>query len=340
MGFFWSVVVPFLYLFVFMFVFSLVLNSRWTDQGSPQDTALFMLVGILAWQSFAETLSRATNCLVDNANLIQKVVFPSEILPAFLTVSSLVNMLIGLPIVVVGVVVIMGETPGLPYVVLPVLLLLQAVFTMGLGYALSTLNLFVRDTYHLIGVATLVWMFGTPIFYPAGLVQDATVPLPGTATSVEHWVKIEGPRVRVAASSAARFEVGPAMDLDPRWSVELPEGLDEAALRFLAPVPADSEAATALADDEEPPESLDAYVQLGGNLWVRRTEDVSRRMSLGFILELNPMYWLIDSYRRVIVFGRWPDWRHVVQLAVLSLLVFGLGARFFTRHKHRFSDLL
>ena len=59
MGFFWSVIVPFLYLFVFMFVFSLVMKSRWTDRATPQDTALFMLVGILAWQSFAETLSRA-----------------------------------------------------------------------------------------------------------------------------------------------------------------------------------------------------------------------------------------------------------------------------------------
>jgi len=86
MGFFWSVVVPVVNLFVFMFVFRLVLKARWGDAngvtsglgwevdptlggGGTKATALVMLAGILAWAAFAETLSRGTNCLVENANL-------------------------------------------------------------------------------------------------------------------------------------------------------------------------------------------------------------------------------------------------------------------------------
>jgi ABC-type polysaccharide/polyol phosphate export permease len=191
MGFFWSVVFPFLNLFIYMFVFSLVLRVRFDDASSPKQVALWMLAGITVWAAFAETVSRSTNTLVENQNLIQKVVFPSEILPPFLCVSSLINMCIGLPIVIVGVLLftlfpgLLGaaeplvpladpsKQPMMPplglgwsLLALPVLMALQAVFTVGLGYLLATLNLFVRDVYHLMGVFVTVWMFATPIFYP------------------------------------------------------------------------------------------------------------------------------------------------------------------------------
>ncbi len=99
MGFFWSVVFPVINLFVYMFVFRLVLNARWGDQQSASEVAVIMLTGIVIWAAFAETVSRATNALVENSNLIQKVVFPSEVLPLYLTISSLINMCIGLPVV-------------------------------------------------------------------------------------------------------------------------------------------------------------------------------------------------------------------------------------------------
>ena len=86
MGFFWSVIFPIVNLFVFMFVFRLLLKARWGDGASEKDTALIMLAGILVWTAFSETISRATNCLIENANLIQKVVFPSQILPVYLSV--------------------------------------------------------------------------------------------------------------------------------------------------------------------------------------------------------------------------------------------------------------
>ena len=178
MGFFWSIVFPIVNLFVFMFVFRLLLKARWGDSAGETDTALIMLAGILVWTSFAETVGRATNCLVENANLIQKVVFPSEILPVYLTISSLINMLIGLPIVLIGCAVFGVGYPGWWYVYIPLLLLLQIILTVGLGYLLATMNLFLRDTYHLVGVGLQVWMFATPIFYPGSMVRDARIMLP------------------------------------------------------------------------------------------------------------------------------------------------------------------
>lgn len=256
MGFFWSVIFPIINLFVYMFVFRAVLNTRWSDYQSASEVALIMLAGIVVWVSFAETVSRATNTLVDNANLIQKVVFPSEVLPVYLTFSSLINMCIGLPVVLLGVAwfaYVSPEPPpvdldlepgepayvplalGLPLVVLPLFFVLQATFVIGLGYFLATLNLFLRDTYHLVGVGITVWMFGTPIFYPTFMVEDA---------------------------------------------------------------------------------------------------------GYGILLELNPMAWLIEAYREVMLYAHWPDWALVARFAMVAALVFAGGASFFMSQKRRFPDLL
>jgi len=406
MGFFWSVIFPIINLLVYMFVFRLVLNARWSDSQGALEVAVVMLAGIVVWTAFAETMSRSTNCLVENANLIQKVVFPAEVLPAYLTISSLINMCIGLPVVLAavlwfghvavpqvfvhvkhgpgteqpvpadirmsewdervspdddrahefavrieltrgwsaplrvpfrmegtatrgsdyeqpadeivfppghmkGLVVLVpladgetepasetvvlelepgGDAPlipedsgiveaglrqvltlvdkpppppdgpelarrrgragvvipeadadyhplhlGLSLVSLPLLFVLQAAFTVGLGYFLATFNLFLRDTFHLVGVGTMVWMFSTPIFYPAHLVA-------------EH--------------------------------------------------------------------------------------------GFGAILALNPMHWLIDSYRRVVVYGLWPEGLMLVKFAVVSLALLYLGGRFFTAQRSKVPDLL
>ena len=103
MGFFWSVLFPVINLAVYMFVFRIVLKMRWSDQQGTAEVSMLMLAGILVWHAFAESTSRMTNALVENQNLIQKVVFPSEVLPVYLVISSLVNMLIGLVIALFAV---------------------------------------------------------------------------------------------------------------------------------------------------------------------------------------------------------------------------------------------
>jgi len=273
MGFFWSVLFPLINLFVYMFVFRLVLNTRFSDSAGVKDVAIWMLAGITVWAAFGETVSRSTNCLVENANLIKKVVFPSEVLPVYLTISSLINMCIGIPIVLGGVLWFVygnadgelvaaagaglaqadgGAGPGiqvaaremgvgLPLLALPLLFVGQALFTIGLGYFLSTLNLFLRDTYHLIGVAITVWMFATPIFYPAVMVQQN---------------------------------------------------------------------------------------QLG------------QPTGFGWILQVNPMHWLIECYRDVLVFAEWPDWLLLGRFYLVAAVFFLVGGSFFMSQKKSFPDLL
>ncbi|MFT5284792.1 MAG: ABC-type polysaccharide/polyol phosphate export permease [Planctomycetota bacterium] len=343
MGFFWSVIVPFLNLFIFMVVFSLILNSRWADDADPAETALIMLVGILAWQAFSETLSRSTNCLVENANLIQKVVFPSEILPAFLTISALINMLIGLPITIVGVWIFADQRPGASYVMLPVLLVLQAIFTIGLGFLLSTLNLFLRDTFHLIGVLTMVWMFGTPIFYPAHLVKSSQIPIPFTKHEVTGLERRDSSEwmTRIPTNGSATLELAENESIGPVWSRT---GIDELPAdqeSFFDPNGDGAENQFGVADKHVVwPDSLGGYVAVNGVAYKRVLKQESDTFSLSILLDLNPMYWLITCYREILIYGKWPNLIFIFKFGVVSLIVLFIGSRFFSKHQSRFPDLL
>lgn len=338
MGFFWSVIFPIVNLAIYSFVFRIVIRMRWDDHMPTEEVLLLMFAGILVWVSFAESVSRMTNSLVENGNLIQKVVFPSEVLAPYLTVSALVNMCLGLPVVLAGVAWFgyvsparvdpdappplidyrqasgpaaepaseaaaapaPGDVPaagagagpaeeqasdgsrrrfglwdppipglgdpaipgladpaageasrpeldkdaiapvrhlafGIGLLALPLLILLQGLFAVGVGYFLSTLNLFLRDTYHLVGVFLTVWMFATPIFYPAVLVSGR---------------------------------------------------------------------------------------------------------GYGWMLAFNPMYWLIEAYRDVLLYGAWPDWTGIGLFTLVAGGFFGLGASFFRAQRDRFPDLL
>lgn len=184
MGFFWSIIFPAVSLLIYMFVFRLVLKARWYDQQGQFEVGLLMLVGIVVWQAYSESVLRMTNSLVENRNLIQKVVFPAEILPTYLTLSSLTNMLIGVGVALAGVAYAAwikdagGDVArplgfGASLVCLPLLIALQSLFMLGVGSFLAAFNLILRDTHHVIGVLLQVWMFATPIFYPDHLVQKA-----------------------------------------------------------------------------------------------------------------------------------------------------------------------
>jgi ABC-type polysaccharide/polyol phosphate export permease len=356
MGLFWSVIFPVINLVVYMFVFRAIMKTRWSDKQDTAEVALLMLTGIMAWHAFAESLIRMSGTLVENANLIQKVVFPSELLPVSLTISSLVNMLIGTGVAIAGVAYFAYLKPrppsaaqgpprtlasgahvpgGLPFhclsspdgttytattvrdaaeppwnaefekrrgfllnagwndrvyaasgewaiveskqgvvldidhwrdrtgarappprdgtaalvvgppertlgfsislLAVPLLIAVQGIFMLGLGSLLAALNLYVRDTVHLIGVFLTVWMFSTPIFYPERMVRDAGY----------GWL--------------------------PAW---------------------------------------------------------------------NPMNWLISCYRDVLVYGDWPDPVLLAKFAGVALVALLLGSAFFLFHKPRFPDLL
>lgn len=166
----WAVLHPLATLAVYVFVFSVILNLRFGPPGHG-GFALFLMAGLLPWLAFAETVQRATTVITGNANLVKKVVFPLEVLPASLVASSLVNLVIGLAILLVAVAFTVGLGPALAW--LPAIGLVQVMFTLGIAWGLASLGVFVRDLAMGIGLLLNILLYLSPILYPAAMVPVA-----------------------------------------------------------------------------------------------------------------------------------------------------------------------
>jgi ABC-type polysaccharide/polyol phosphate export permease len=168
-GLFWAIAQPLIMLVVYTVVFSIILDIRMKPGAPTIDSALLIFCGMVPWLAFAEGLQRATNSIVDNANLIKKVAFPAGILPSHIIISTMLNMLVGMVIIIVAMLALKGRF-GAALAFLPVMLLLQFIFTVGLAWFLCSVNVFFRDTTHIVAMLVMIWMFCTPIFYPAEMI--------------------------------------------------------------------------------------------------------------------------------------------------------------------------
>ncbi len=166
LGFFWSMLNPALYLVVFYVVFQLILKA-----GIPS-FAIFLLCGLLVWNLFSTGVSAACGSVVGNGALVKKVSFPREILALASVGASLVHFFLQ-AIVLLGALLLFRYVPSPTYMLLiPVALVVLLLFAAGLGILLSAINVYARDTEHLLELLLLAWFWLTPIVYPYRQVAD------------------------------------------------------------------------------------------------------------------------------------------------------------------------
>jgi lipopolysaccharide transport system permease protein len=169
LGLWWAVIQPLALLALYTFVFSSVMSIRLSASGTTSEFALYAFCGLLPWLAVADALTRSSSILLDQTPLIKKVVFPTEILPIHLVLSALIVEIVGLVVFLV-VVMIGGRLPGWSLLTLPLVMAVQFLFMTGIAWLLSTLALYLRDVRQVVGLVLTLWMFLTPIVYPASLV--------------------------------------------------------------------------------------------------------------------------------------------------------------------------
>jgi ABC-2 type transport system permease protein len=170
LGFLWTLLNPMLYLVVFSIVFQEVLQVR-----IPY-FAIFFLSGLLAWNFFATALSAGTGSIVGNAQLVQKVWFPREILPLSSMGAAMVHFTLQL-LVLAGAMVVFQRPPNLDYFpALALAIVVLLVLAAALAIALSAVNVYLRDTEHLLELVLLAWFWMSAIVYPYQLVADRLGP--------------------------------------------------------------------------------------------------------------------------------------------------------------------
>ncbi len=163
----WVVAQPLLTLIVFSVVFGRLADVP--SEGLPY--AVFAVVGLAPWQLFTRTLADSSGSLLADQRLITRVYFPRIIVPTSVVAAALADFAAtaALAGVVMGV---NGVAPSANIVWLPCFLALMLMTVLGVGYWLSALYLEFRDVRYVVPFLTQVWLFATPVVYPASLVPD------------------------------------------------------------------------------------------------------------------------------------------------------------------------
>ncbi len=163
LGVFWSFLNPLLTMLVQYVVFSTLFKS------DIPNFALYLLTGIVCFNFFNEASTMSLMSIVGNASLITKVYVPKYIYPVSRVLSSTINLLLSM-IPLLAVMLITG-TPIRPAILLlPFGIICLLALCVGMGFILSTLMVFFRDTQFLWGVLSMLWMYATPIFYPESII--------------------------------------------------------------------------------------------------------------------------------------------------------------------------
>ena len=173
-GLAWSFFNPLMMLAVYTFVFSVVFKARWgidVSEGKT-DFALVLFVGLIIHTLFAEVLNRAPTLILSHANYVKKVVFPLETL-IFVSLSvALFHAAISFLVLLAAFVVLNG-LPSWTVIYTPATLLPLLPLTLGFGWLLASLGVYLRDIGQLMGIITTALLFLAPVFYPLTALPEA-----------------------------------------------------------------------------------------------------------------------------------------------------------------------
>lgn len=166
LGVLWSLLNPLLQLLVFQFIFAIVLPLNIPHY------ALFLFIGLLAWNWFQSALIEATGSIVDNRDLIRRPGFSNTILPLVPVTSNFIHYLLALPVLLAFL--LFSGIPLRPIALfLPLVLAVQFLVTLSLAYVVAALHVQFRDTRYLLGIALLLGFYLSPVFYDPGSIPQA-----------------------------------------------------------------------------------------------------------------------------------------------------------------------
>jgi lipopolysaccharide transport system permease protein len=133
--------------------------------------SIYLCAGILTWGLFAEISGRAQNTFLEHGNLLKKLSFPRLCLPITVVATALLNFAIIFGLFTLFL-ILTGTFPGLVFFAIIPVLIVQIVFSIGLGITLGVLNVFFRDVGQAFGVILQFWFWLTPIVYPATILPE------------------------------------------------------------------------------------------------------------------------------------------------------------------------
>jgi ABC-type polysaccharide/polyol phosphate export permease len=173
LGFAWAFLGPLIWVFFLSLIFSEIIGIRFrVVEGDPTlNFGLFLYCGLLPFLAFSESLNKGINSIKGNAGLVQKVVFPLELLPFSNAITSLIDKFFGLGALLVILLVLEGRWHW-TIVLLPLVIILQLLFILGLTYLMAVAGTYVPDVAEVMRPVIRGMFFATPILWPAGRLPE------------------------------------------------------------------------------------------------------------------------------------------------------------------------
>ena len=164
-GFLWTLLNPLLMLCVYSVVFQFVFRSN------IEHYSIYLFICLMPWNAFANTIAVGTTCVSNNASILKKVYFPREILPLAVVISNTIQYFFSAVIIFIALLV-SGVGISWTALFLPVIVLAQAIFSLGLIMVLSAGNVYIRDVQYIMIPVMMIWMYACPILYSISMVPE------------------------------------------------------------------------------------------------------------------------------------------------------------------------
>jgi len=167
-GFLWIILQPLIQMSIFYVIFGVLVKIP--TNGVPYQ--LFFLSGFIVWMFFTQVVNNSGLSLVGNIGVIIKSYFPRMALPLSTVASALVDFGVSFVLLMIFLLINGGYPITLRYLLLPVLLVLTAIFSSGVGLLFGALMVVFRDMKNLLAFVLMIWMYITPIIYPTSIAPE------------------------------------------------------------------------------------------------------------------------------------------------------------------------
>ncbi len=175
LGGLWTLIHPAIMLSLYTMVFAYIYRVPQLEGG--YSFTEFVFCGLWPWMAFQEACLRSVTAITDNANLVKKLQFPSELLVLSVTLSSFFTQGIGFVLFLLGLMIWKGAVSILSVVLLIVPVALHIALAVGIGMILACGNVFFRDVGQLANAGFTIWFFVTPVIYSPTLVPAVLRPV-------------------------------------------------------------------------------------------------------------------------------------------------------------------
>ena len=174
-GVLWMFMSPLLMLTIFAFVFGHVFPARWPQQETGIPFWLLLYSGLIAFNVFAETVSRSPTSVRGYPSFVKKIIFPVSILPLVPLGAALVHALFNF-FILLAVLMWIGRL-HLEVFIFPLLLLPLILLALGFAWFLAAWGVFIKDMNQIVPVFVQMLLFLSPVFYPASAVPAILQPV-------------------------------------------------------------------------------------------------------------------------------------------------------------------